>query len=550
MKKLQNGAELALRGILLAVFLPVLVCVVWIGNGMGYWDGMKMDVLLPNRVLFVAALAGMGVCVLLCRKSRGMHLSGGDNAAVNGLLILLFAVLCFVNWVVVGKIAFELPWDIMMVRSVAEKFALGEELGSYNYLSIYPNNIPISYILGRLCRKAVRAGDFFAGEMVWIRLSCVLVSIGGYFSCLTVKKLTGNLAAVITAFLLYLALAGISPWKIAPYTDIYGMVFPVMCVYFYLCYRMHGKDFFRFLYLALSLVCVMAGGLIKPSVYVVLIALMGIELLALLGNFRKQWKFMVADVLIVAALACGGGAARDFMIRELGLQYNSELGASWQTYLYMGQNEGTTGGYNSEDVAIIGEFQFSRKERNQAALEGALQRMEDRGFWGCLYFWLKKMVMVFNDGAFGWRTEVWVYGGIPEEAGGSQELTEWLRDVFWPGGGRVGRYNTFCQLAWIFCMLGITGICVKRTEGEREYGILALSFLGIFFYQMLFEARARYLLVFLPLLTAVSVCGIWRYAAGGSALWELVGMRARARKGNKNEKQEEQHGTTGSGAEK
>ena len=61
MKKLQNGAELALRGILLAVFLPVLVCVVWIGNGMGYWDGMKMDVLLPNRVLFVAALAGMGV---------------------------------------------------------------------------------------------------------------------------------------------------------------------------------------------------------------------------------------------------------------------------------------------------------------------------------------------------------------------------------------------------------------------------------------------------------------------------------------------------------
>lgn len=470
----------------------------------------------------------------------------GGNTAVNGVLILLFAALCFVNFKLAEEIAFELPWDVMVVRSVAWKFAMGEELGNYSYLSIYPNNIPISYILGRLCRKAVEANDFHAGQMLWIRLNCVLFSIGGYFCCLTVKKVTGNLTAVITAFLLYLALAGISPWKIAPYTDTYGMVFPVMCVYFYLCYRQHRKDLFRFLYLLPALVCGMAGGFMKPSVYVVMIALMGIEFLAFLGDFRKQWKFFLAEILIVTALTCVGRAGRDFMAGEMGLQCNPEVSASWQTYLYMGLNEGTTGGYNSEDAAITGEFQTSRKERNQAALERAGQRMRDRGVWGCISFWLKKLVMVFNDGAFGWRTEVWIYGNFPEETAGNTALTGWLRGVFWPGGGNMGKYNTFCQLAWIFCLLGITGICVKGEDGGRGYDILALCFLGIVLYQMLFEARARYLLVFLPLLTAASACGIWQYAVGGRVLWE----RLRINRKESNFEQEEKDGTTGTGFEK
>ena len=46
---------------------------------------------------------------------------------------------------------------------------------------------------------------------------------------------------------------------------------------------------------------------------------------------------------------------------------------------------------------------------------------------------------------------------------------------------------------------------------KEKYAVLVVSFLGIFFYQMLFEARARYLLVFFPLLCVMSICGIWQY---------------------------------------
>ena len=37
--------------------------------------------------------------------------------------------------------------------------------------------------------------------------------------------------------------------------------------------------------------------------------------------------------------------------------------------------------------------------------------------------------------------------------------------------------------------------------------------MGIFFYQMLFEARARYLFVFLPILIVMSICGFGKMSA-------------------------------------
>lgn len=128
------------------------------------------------------------------------------------------------------------------------------------------------------------------------------------------------------------------------------------------------------------------------------------------------------------------------------------------------------------------------------------------------------MVMVFNDGTFGWQSEVWIQEYYPADLASDSESMELLRNIFWPTSLYSGRFNAFCQLAWIFCLLGISGICFcRRKQSEKdiplsgEYTVLVVSFLGIFCYQMLFEARARYLLVFLPLLIAIASCGMWQY---------------------------------------
>lgn len=499
-----------------ALFLPVLCCVIFAGNHMDYNEGMKLKTLLPNYILCGAAVLGAAASFGLARVLGGLKLTKRVNYTVNGILALAFVLLYFLNVWVAKEIAFQLPWDIMMVRGIARDIAQEKPLGEFTYLSVYTNNLPISYIMGWLLKKAKSITGYpYFHEFIWIQVNCVFISVAGFFSCLTVKKLTHRLMPVAAAFLMYLALAGISAWKIAPYTDTYGMIFPIMCVYFYLCCRDAEKRAVKCLYAALALLCGMTGGLIKPSVYVMVIAVLGVEFVDFLRKRGNTWKYFVLQLLLAAGLFVAGKAAVNRMIDSTELDYNPEVSAGWQNYFYMGLNEGSTGSYASEDVTIFGEFQTDRKERNRAALERAWGRISDRGVFGTVFFWLRKMVMTFNDGTFGWECEVWIDDPYPADLAGNTAATRLLRNIFWPNMPYTGRYNTFCQLVWMFCILGLSGIFFLPQGKREKYLICVVSFTGIFLYQMLFEARARYLFAFLPLLTAISACGMGQY-------WERI----------------------------
>lgn len=512
--KISNRIFGILSILMLIIFSPVLFCVVIMGNSMDYWDDMKIVTRLPNQVLFIIALAGLVICVFLFWKCRGFKLSVQMNWVTNSVLVLLFLILYFVNIRVAREIAFHLPWDIMVVKGAAYEIAFEQEMGYQYYFSMYHNNIPIAYILGRLYRKAMEMQNYpYINDFIWIQVNCALISIAGFFCCLTVKKLTKKLLPVVAVFFLYLVLAGISPWKIAPYTDTYGMIFPVMCIYFYVSYRKAGHIWSKIINILLSVAVGMAGGFIKPNLYIIVIALLGTECICLLTDFKKRWGFFLTEVVLIVAFIFGSKVYTNHIIEEIGLEYNEEIEAGLPHYFLMGLNEDSTGGYNQEDVALFGEFQTSKGDRERAEMQKAFERMKDRGFFGSIYFYLKKMVMTFNDGVFGWRTEVWIHEKYPASMASNTAFTEQLRSIFWisDAGYDVGGYNTLCQLVWIFAILGIPGICLLKAGEREELGILIISFLGVFFYQMLFEARARYLFVFLPILLVVVICGIQQY---------------------------------------
>ena len=504
------------------VFFPVLFCVIFIGNRMDYNEGLKLAALVPNYVLFAIALLGIAVICLLAevtKKARQKFKAGRteDNGIRLDLifdivLAAVFILLFFVNVRIAKETAFLLPWDVGVVRAEALRITEGIPAGYSVYLSVYSNNVPMVYILKELYNMAAELKGYpHVYEFLWLQVNCGLISIGGFFSCLAVKKLTGKFLPAVFALLLYLALPGISPWKIAPYTDTYGIAFPVMCIYFYICYKDAKSAGGKYLFIILALVSGTAGGLIKPSAYIVVIAVLGVECIGCLMDWRRNWKYLLAEAVLAAALLFAKNACVDYMMEDIGLDFNPEIEAGWQNYFYMGLNEETTGSYHPGDAGIFGEFQTDKRARNEAALERALVRIKERGAFGTLYYWLRKMTMVFNDGTFGWRGEVWINEDYPEELAGNDGITYALRDMLWPGGSHMGRYNTFSQLAWIFCIVGIFGICFCPGEQRERYAVAVVSFLGIFFYQMLFEARARYLLVFFPVLGALSICGIWQY---------------------------------------
>lgn len=512
MERIKDRIFLVLYILMALIFVPVFFCVIFVGKNMDYYAGLKLATLLPNWVLFLIASIGVGAVCLMFWMERDHLLSWRGNWIVNIVLTILFICLYFVNVRLTREIAFICPWDIMVVRCSALNFASGKDIGYFYYLSTYSNNIPIVYILGKLYKRAQEiANDSYTAEFIWMQVNCIWFSLGGYFSCLLVKKLTRRLVPIALTFLLYLALVGQSPWKMAPYTDTYGMIFPVMCVYFYVCYRSGEKTAGKCLALALSIASGMFGGFIKPSIYLVVIAVVAVESVHALAEGWKEWIFWGVGVLLVILLMFAQREYKNYIIDEIGLDFNKDIEADWQHYFMMGLNEQNTGSYHSADTTVFGEFQFkSSADRKKACIEKAIDRLRERGFWGTIWFWIRKMTMTFNDGSFGWECEVWI-DDYYQDLSSDSAFTQLMRNVFWPNSRYTGRYNTFCQLVWIFCMIGFPGICLCQREESDKYIIFPVAFLGIFLYQMLFEARARYLFPFLPLLCAISVCGMRQY---------------------------------------
>lgn len=255
--------------------------------------------------------------------------------------------------------------------------------------------------------------------------------------------------------------------------------------------------------------------MIKPSVYVILIAVIIAEIVYCLLKKQTKWQHLLLQAAVLLIMLIGAERCQRVMTDRIGLDINETIEIGAAEYFYMGLNEETTGSYSGDGMAIVTEFQFAdRKERESVAFQRALGRMEEKGFLGTLRFYLRKLVMTFNDATYGWDTEVWIDDYYSPVVSTDTPFMTFLREIYWTGS-YVGAYNTMAQLVWIYCLLGIPGMLLPNRE-ERAGVILSLCFLGVFFYQMLFEARARYLFVFLPLLLVCATYGMYQY----SRLWE------------------------------
>jgi len=126
----------------------------------------------------------------------------------------------------------------------------------------------------------------------------------------------------------------------------------------------------------------MAGGFIKPNVYLVVIAIVGVEVLRFLEDWKTYWKYLAPAVLFLLILWVGDKGYTNHIIMEIGLDYNAEIEASWHHYFYMGLNENTTGSYDSDCAAIFGEFQFDKEQRRKAQMERAFALIKERGVGG------------------------------------------------------------------------------------------------------------------------------------------------------------------------
>lgn len=530
-----------LNGLMLALFLPVLLCVMFIGNEVPYYDEVKADILVPNAVLTVIALIAAAVCVWLIARGRKFRMTMRAWRMTDLALVVLFIGFYFFCLWVSRETMFDMSVDQGIVREAAKDVANEVPFGYQFVFSMYYNNLPITYVLGRLYRLA-ESWTWFAhdSEYLWIMTGCALVSCAGFCCCELVKKLTGNIAAVLAAFALYLATAGMSPWKAIPYTDSYGILFPVLCVLLYLYSRDCGRLWGRLLLLFLALLAGTVGGWMKPSAFIAVLAVLCAEGAKLAGMLIRWLRSRDGDekpllkrgALTAIGVLCfslaaagllyrGQEAATDYIVADIELDYNEEIEATAQIYFYMGTNELTTGGFSTSDYGIFGEFQHSKADRNAACMERAWERIRERGIFGTVYFCLKKLVKSFNDGTFAW-TCVLPYEDFPENFQHMNRVCGYLRSLFMPGGANQGKYDTLAELVWIFVLMGVP--CFVRTVRRKDsYVVFPILVIGILTYLLLFESGARYVYVFLPIFVAMCLSGLTEVAEHKSVL-KFVGQ--------------------------
>lgn len=514
--------------IMLALFLPVLFCVMFIGNHMDYWEDAKADILVPNALLTLIALAAFGVCLWLVRQGKKIGFSKQMSRRLDFVLVVLFVLFYFFCMWISRETAFDMSVDQGIVREAAKDVAHGVPFGYQFVFSMNYNNLPITYVLGRLYRLAENWTWFgHDPEYLWMMVGCLMVTGAGFCCCEIVKKLTRNAAVVLIAFALYFATAGISPWKTIPYTDSYGILFPVLCLLLYLCSKDCGHMAGKVLLLFCALFAGVAGGFMKPSAYIAVLAVLGMEgagFLSALAEWLKRRKegreekktaggtlrLAGLSLLLSLCLVCvfygGTKLCKNYIIEDMELVYNEEIEATAQYFFFMGTKELTTGGFSTEDYGIFGAYQYSKADRNAACMEEAWERIRERGPLGTVYFCLRKLVKSFNDGTFAW-TNVLFYEPFPESLIHDNRITGYLRSLLMPGGANQAKYDTLAELVWIFTLLGVP--CAALVKRKKEYYmVFTILVIGVLTYLMLFESGARYVYIFLPVFIAMSVCGM------------------------------------------
>lgn len=471
---------------------------------------------VSNAVLLVPAVAAVWGCVRLIRSKR----TGAIYDKIVGISVpILFLLQIFVFY----QIFFESGWDAGTVADGAFTILNHDteflNTISFNYLSHCQNNLLLTWIISVLLKINRSIGLFGTGYELMI-VTVVNSALSLWTSVLVYRVLSLLGAKKITAFLGYwvsVFLLAFSPWNVICYSDPLSLVFPVLLLYIGL-----RGDIPRPLQWGLIAGIGYVGYRIKPTVVIVLIALVGIRLLEVFRKLADNRRITFAGVLqragalllaLVTVVTINVAIEHAYSVAGFIIDDNQKY--SLYHFLMMGQNDETNGVYYEDDVVFSKSF-YGYDQRKEANKEVALERIKNRGLTGQLVFTARKALCTYNDGTFAWAEEGNFYSKLKPC---SSQVSELLRNVFYSTGKYYAVFKIYTQYLWWTTILLVVASLVQAIYGmlkgrvcSQAYMIVLSSLIGITLYNALFETRARYLYIYVPFYIICAMLGLQRLA--------------------------------------
>lgn len=471
----------------------------------GQWCSFKLKkgFLIPNIVILGGIiLAGAFVYYWRYKKNgkqKAERIRKYD-LIVKISLIILFVVQIFIAY----NIVFEPGWDAGGIYNSAKIFVNGNRADiviRYPF-SMYPNNLLLLFIESAV----ISFCNLFANEneVVQLMFFAVLNSMINVAACyLTYKSasLICKKKIAFAAFILAVLNFGLSPWNVIFYSDSLGLVFPILT--FYLFMKPNKTEKMEWISKIMAVIAGCIGYNIKPQCLIMLIALFIIQFFSCLKNKKKLLQIVIlAGCFILSLITIKTSINLICEKNQIVLDSSQRLGMSH--FLMMGNNEEGGGLYVGDDVAYSKSF-ATPQERKKANIQRTFERMKDMGIAGYLRFLAKKMLTVYNDGTYAWGGEGNFFMVVFPQP--DNHIAVFLRNIYYADHKYYDIYVTVMQSIWVF-VLGAAAVSGLGKENRQEIIVLMLSIAGLTLFEVLFEARARYLYTYAPVFCILAAIGI------------------------------------------
>ncbi|MCT9003297.1 GtrA family protein [Microbacterium memoriense] len=390
--------------------------------------------------------------------------------------------------------------------------AMGSEEGA-RYFPMYPNNVPMLAFYSAIFRltDSLHGGSEYGRLLVAMSVNAVALVIAFSFTVIAAWKIGRSrlvllLLAPLTVFII------VSPVVSVPYSDALAAPFPVAVFAIWLMARRHRG------YMALAswvlIGCVVGIGMsVKPTVGAVFAAVVVVELII---RFRRKkgkalavaWIAASAFFLCIFYLV----AVPAFSNRAVALPNSAESEAiPFSHFLAMGAQG--LGSYSADDVNAM--VSTPPDERLKYGIDLYISRVKDMGFDGYVRFLIQKVTWTLGDGSFFQWKEGAQMDYAFENSDDTSSLIQSYYDLY---GSNRAVLAPLWQSAWLLTLacIALPLFCSRRALHTAEITASRIAILLLIVFLAFFEARSRYVYLYVPLFVLCAAQSIWVVTGRGA----------------------------------
>lgn len=510
--KLKDFISIMIKALTFALFFIATM------NMVGFKDNLVHT--FDDRVVNISSviyIAFIVIAIILKNKIK-------VNLKLNKIIKYLFIILIFVFQIIYANMIYrDIGFDCGLVVNTAIDMANGTFTNT-EYFSKYSNNIFLLLIL-EIIFKFLNLFNMNNYLLIAVIFNIIIIDIAIIFIYLTSKKILKSKYNFIS-LLFTIPMLAFSPYIGVVYSDTLSLIFPIAILYYYICYKEKPKNRYLFAITTFSTI----GLLLKPTNIIVLIAIILIELLNMISKFidnkinnnknfniKEKVKFILKSTsIVIVTFLLVYNSYTGYRNLKLGKYISEEdyqnNGFPYTHFIMMGLKptdvEGKYYGVYSEDDVIATQQQIGVENKKEYNIEEIKKRLSKMGIKGYISYLYDKYTFIISDGTFFYGLEGSFYKSLPYNSSNlAKEIQEY---VYVKEEGYVKYTSNIYQGIWtsVIIIILITTALNFRKKETQYIDIARLAIIGIIMFIVLFEARSRYLINYLPIFTIVLSYGI------------------------------------------